>query len=683
MPQVIEVPGVGEVEFPDDMTDEQIVSVIKANSKKQTPSLYQQTKRGVGLAARHALGGLADSADLLAAPVREFVTNPLLSAFGMQKGEPLGAAADRASNAIGLPTPETKGERIVGYASRTLAGAGGIGGLAKFGAKYASGLGGNILGALTANQTGQAGSAIGAGAAGGYAKEEGGDPIEQFAASILGGVAGGLAAPAMANAFSGAVNFARQVVSPRDVSGRIQIELERAGIDWNALSQEAKTALVKDAQKAIYSGQPLNRDALRRLSDYRNIGATPTVGAITQNPRAITKEKNLAKQLANISRPLDKTDLPTIENENAKRVIGALGGVADSPLDTYGTGNRIIQSVRNQDDIAREAEGWLYSAARDSSGRAAGINRGQFVNDAFDELAKSNKGAFLPKEIRTVLNNISRGQTTIGGKTHDVPFDVDTIDQLKTMLATASRSTKDGNVKSAIGVVRNALERVKPESSSADALKAFDKAREFARGRREWQESASFIEDALDGATPDDFVRKHIVSSSVEELGKLSRFVGKDRSVRDAIRKQLIEHISNRGRVDADTTKFSSAGMNDALKQIGDRKLAMFFNKSEIQQIKSAVNVARYMQSQPIGSAVNNSNTGAMVFGRLSDILMRGSQRLPVIGPMVADPIRGAALNFSARQAMQPSNALLTPVPRQPFPYNSLLFLAGTQGGQN
>jgi hypothetical protein len=46
MPQIIDVPGYGEVEFPDDMTDEQIVSVIQSNVSKGPKSRPTNPNRG-------------------------------------------------------------------------------------------------------------------------------------------------------------------------------------------------------------------------------------------------------------------------------------------------------------------------------------------------------------------------------------------------------------------------------------------------------------------------------------------------------------------------------------------------------------------------------------------------------------------------------------------------------------
>jgi hypothetical protein len=216
---------------------------------------------------------------------------------------------------------------------------------------------------------------------------------------------------------------------------------------------------------------------------------------------------------------------------------------------------------------------------------------------------------------------------------------------------------------------------------AAQAMGAFDTARSFARSRREWQQSAGFIEDALGGATPDKFVQKHIIGAPVEELAKLrkeiggsgisaSREVGQvnpnataggNGETLESVRKQLVSYILERGRADSDTGSFASASMKDALKAIGDRKLALFFSPQEIQSIKSAVNVGRYMYSQPPGSAVGNSNTGAVLLGnRLSSMLDRISP-LPVVGPMVAQPLQGGLLQMQARSMRNLSQGLLAP----------------------
>ena len=603
---------------------------------------------------------------------------------------------------IGLPEPQNANERVVGDASRMLVGAGGIAKGAQFLAGASRPVIAGIGKALQANTAGQAAGAIGGGTASGAVREAGGGPTEQFIAAVLGSVAAPGAAAAAMRGIRGGANAVRSAIAPKDISGEITVALERAGIDWSALSREAQVQLVKDAQRAVQSGGELDAAALGRLADYRSIGATPLRGDITQNPRDVTIQRNLAKTQANMDVPAGP-DLAGIQNANARTVIGTLKGVETSPADAYATGARGVGTIAARDAQMQATERGLYRAAEESAGRNIQLDREAFVQDAYQRLAQKNKAAFLPGEIQTILNNIMKGEVSLGmhGPKVPVSFDVDAIDNLKTVLATATRGTRDGNVKAAIGLVREALDDLRPsaagrptgsampvssevlgraqgraDSLSAEALANFDKARAAARGRREWQRSAGFIEDALDGMAPEDWTRKHVLNARVDDLGRLRTEMRNDPEFIAAARKQLLGFVWKRGRVDEGATTFTSAGMRDALEQIGDRKLKLFFDAKEIQQIKAAVNVARSMQSQPIGSAVNNSNSMAMGLGRLFSSLLNAGNKVPLLGPMVAQPLTGASVALQARSASSvPTNALLQAMPREQFPWSPLLAL--------
>lgn len=656
--------------------------------------------RQIGLTGRYALEGNAQVADVLTEPLRRLVINPIINAFGgtplMSTTQAVSSLADRA----GFPQPQGANERVIGDASKLLAGVGGSIKLAGALAPAAESTAGKIVGSFTNAADAQAASAVGAGLAGGAVREAGGGPWAQFGASLAGGVLTPWGASFVQNTGKSAANATRSIFAPKDIEAVLKVDLNRAGVDWNALSREAQLKLAEDARKAVYSGEPLNADALRRLADFRNVGATPTMGAVTQNPGLVTAERNLAKQQANTTSPLGP-NLSQIENTNAQRVISTLEGSADSPLDAYATGQTIIDRVAAQDAAANTTKRALYGEAEATAGRQIPLDSQGFVAEAFANLQKSNRAPWLPAPVRTVLNTLSAGKGQ---------FTVDTIDQLKTLLAQETRKAQragDGATVAALSDVRNALENVglapnvaqtgsavpitaataerlsqrtgQAQGLSAEALAAFDRARAFARSQFEWQKSAPFIEDALSGATPDKFVDTHILRASVEDLAKVQRFVANDPTLREAIRKQLIEYIMQRGRVDSDIVKFSSAGMFDAFKALGPRKLAMFFDPKEIGQIRSAINVGRYSQSQPIGSAVNNSNTAAMIWGRLSDILAKGSA-LPVIGPMVAGPARSLTIGMQGRAYANVPNALVTQAPRQPIPLNALLLSAAAPG---
>lgn len=654
--------------------------------------------RQVGLAARYGMEGPAQFADIFTEPLRNLVINPIARALGSQgiQGSTSNAVS-KFADTIGLPNPEGANERVVGDASRFLSGSAVPLGLASKAAPAANSVAQRVTQMMTQAPGQQAVSAAGAGLAGGSVREAGGGPGAQFGASLMGGLVAPMGASAVAQPLQWAESAARRFFAPQNIEATLKAEFTRAGMDWDALGRQAQMAIAQDAEKAIYSGQPLNIDALRRLADFRNVpGAVPTMGAITQNPALVTQERNLAKQMANMAEPVDGPSLPMLENQNTRASIKALQNQADSPMDTYATGQALVNRVQGVDAAKKGAENALYGEARDTGGRAIPLDRAGFVDEAFNNLQNSNRGGWLPGQIKELLNDISVGKA---------PFTVDTIDMLKTLLAQESRATANGNVRQAIADVRNALENVQPapthqatgsmspipgqmgarlaqrdaaaSSVSQESLDAFNRARAFARSRREWQESAPFIEDALNGAAPDQFVDKHILRGTVENLGKLKDFISNDPELRNAVRSQIIAYITRRGSVDDDIVKIgSSKAMKDALDFIGDRKLALFFDPKEIGQIKSAVNVARYIQAQPAGSAVNNSNTAAMTFGKLSDLLLKGS-KLPLVGPLGFKPLHEVTLNMQGRQVMRPADALMIARQRPKTPITPLLLAAG------
>ena len=654
--------------------------------------------RQVGLTARYAMEGAPAIVDTLSAPIRVAAG---AAGYPIQTLEETGS---KAADALGLPKPEGANERTVGTATKLGFGAMGGAGLAKGVANAATGTTKTIASALAANPGQQAVSASAAGGAGQAVKEAGGGPLMQFGAALLGGVTAGLGLQGLNAATTAGRAAIQRRLSPERLDVVLRAELGKQGIDWDAIPAQVKLQLREDTDKAIYSGQPLNPEAMARLVDYRRVGATPLVGDLTQDPNQLTQGRNLAKEMANMR---SGGPLPTLQNDNAKAVLNTMDRTATSPLDGYSTGERIIGAVQAKDAAQAQAANALYKTARDAAGRDIPLDRGTFANAAFENLAKSNKTAFLPAEVSTMLNQISKGVVSVGGKDYEVPFNVDTIDSFKTILANASRSTKDGNARAAIKAVRDALENAQPATSPnkaafsgaqltngataanmrtqdaapAAAMEAFDAARRASRARFNWQESAPFIEDALGGVAPDKFVQKHIIGGTVENLAALRNELGgapsASRAVStqtggagqaqpanteliNAIRKQIVDYVKSRGGADSSLTKFSSKGMDDGLKAIGDRKLAMFFSPEEIGDLKAAVNVAKLSQSQPIGSAVNNSNSGAMVTAKLADLLKDMHGKVPGVGFLTTDPIASMTASVQARSLRDLSKGLIS-----------------------
>jgi len=192
------------LEFPDGTDPAIVQSTVKkvlAGTPSRAPeprSLLSEAGRQVGLTARHGIEGVGGALDLLASPIRSGL-NAVLPEHMQTEGRTGPILAD----ALGLPTPESGTERVVGDVARALASGGGIVKGAQMSLPAATGTTGAVLQQLAKEPAAQMVAAGGAGAGSGLAREAGGGEGAQLAAGLAGAVA-----PAAAGS---AINTARAV----------------------------------------------------------------------------------------------------------------------------------------------------------------------------------------------------------------------------------------------------------------------------------------------------------------------------------------------------------------------------------------------------------------------------------------------------------------------------------------
>lgn len=703
-----------EVTAPDGATEQQVLDFVQKNASAAAPpkeavqrvgEVLSGVPRQVGLTARAGLQGLGGIVGV--------GSDPIAASLNLATGSRIPFARQTAQNVadmIGLPTPATPTERVAGGAAELMAGAGAMGGA------------GNVLSRAPTAAVQQAGrfmaadparavsSAAGAGLAGGSVREAGGGPGAEFAASLGGSLVGGMVPGAAGGARDALARLTAPKLTQQQIDIRIEQILSNQGVDYKALPAATRFALRTELARSLQAGDELSPEAVRRLADFRTVGATPTRGTVTLDPVQITREKNLSKLAAN-SGQSELHGLPRIENQNNAVLIDRLNDVrGGKPVDMATAGERAIGAINAKDARYQTAENALYGRARDAAGRDIPLDREQFVYRAYENLAKQNKGAFLPAEIDGLLRSIREGRMRLGGQDVDVPFNVDVIDNLKTTLAAASRGAKDGNTRSAIGIVRDALETTQPAASlvktpfggsqvttqgmgarmaqadalPGDAMQAFDRARRVARMRRTWQESAPSIKAAMDDVPPDQFVQRFVLSptASADDVASLAREVKRSPEATEAMRAAIVEHLKSKALNGAsdEVGKFSQSAYNKALQAL-DRKLPLFFNREEIAQLQATGRVASYTQVQPVGSAVNNSNTGGMLAGRAVDALSGLSRFLPAGQALVADPLRSIQLSIGTRNAQNVLPGLLAPPPPAPLLTGSALLPAALSAG--
>lgn len=653
----------------------------KAGNMPDEPGFGEQMNSGIddiprqlGLTARYGVEGLSDVAGIF--------TNPLAATINAATGTNLPRLRDATSGVldrIGLPQPQTPRERVVGDASRILAGGGGMVKGAQLATRVAP-----AIAPLAARPGFQASSAVGSGLAGGYTRETGGDPTSQFVASLMGGVA----APGAVAGINAGGNYVRNVVNsirdvrPPQVNIQITNAIEQAGYKPSNVPRSVMNQLEADAAAAMRQGE-LSPDAMRRLVDYRMVGATPARGNLTLNPVDITRQKNLAKIGANSS-SANLQGLAMRENDNTGTMLRNLNEMgANTTDDAFAAGQKVMAGLGNTQRRAQSAINDAYETARNQTGLDAQIDPAAFTQRADDLLTEHLRHGNLPPDVRNILNSAARGE---------MPLTVRTAEQLKTRIGNLQRSSQDGGVRHALGLVRQALDdapllpgkQVNPGNMPAvpgtvppsmmqqgdDAIQAFNQARGLNRNWRTQVERTPALQALEDGVQPDRFVQDYIIrgtgKSNLMDVARLKNAVKDSPEALQAIRGQILAHLKSKatsGKPDEAMT-FSQSGYNNAFAGIGERKLRMFFTKPEIDKLKAVGRVAMYEQIQPSGSAVNNSNTAAMAIGRLFDGIL---QKVPFGEAAIGGPAKNIVTTIQGRNMANVPNALNMPPVKQPY----------------
>ncbi len=689
------------LEFPDGTDPAVIQATVQKVLKSKQPSTAEQAggvirdiPRQVGLTARYGLEGLGNLANTVTEPVRQMVVNPAWRAMGLGDAASSSQLATSLADKIGLPQPQTANERVVGDMTRTLAGAGGmVAGASKAAASMVPGIARNVVGALAARPGVQAAGAVGAGGAGGAVREAGGSDLEQFGASMLGGIAAGSAAGGAANLASSAARNVKAALTPKTTElvradQTINLTLQRSGVDWEAVPERIKQAMRADVAQAMKSGQPLNAEAMRRLLVFRSTGTTPTVGQLTQDPGQITREKNLAKTGANMADPALQR-LPSLENQNTAQLLRVLdeSGAARAPS-AMGAGKSAIESLYSGIARSTAATDALYKAARDSGGRSVVLDGPAAAQAAVRKLQADLVGK-LPSEVDEILNGLTSGKT---------PLTVDYQQQLvKDLYAKMKRTGDNGDLRHGLGIVRDAIDNAdilparqvnprnlpavpgtvpeSPMQAGAAAIETFKAARSSHRQFMQRVESNPALQAVVDGVPPDQFVQRFIIGKGASAADVQNLRGELQPQAVESLRQYLVRYLRDAATGgDSDVVKFGGKSYRDAFRAVED-KLPAFFSRQEIQNLRNVGDTAKYMQAQPAGSAVNNSNSGALVLGKGLDFMQALGQKAPL---GLNDSITGVIQGMQQRQVMAPRNALMLPVQQQPNGLTLNPLLAGS-----
>ncbi|MDY0974987.1 hypothetical protein SOM61_08435 [Massilia sp. CFBP9012] len=678
---------IGRFEVPEGTTPEQAQQMIAAQVGQQqgaTPAARAKpfgqdlgdalanVPRQVGLTARHAVEGVGEVFDSFVGNPLRTLANPILG------NKPTARTGAAVADLVGLPQPRTSTERIVGDASRLVAGGAGMLGSAAKAVEATSGVPQAVARLLASNPGQQLASAGAAGLAGGYTRETGGDDGAQLVASLAAGVAAPAAIGGAQRAAAAVARHARPAAPTPEQAQQISITINNAlqdsGIKLEELPHQVAQSIRNDVAAAFRTSDQVSPDAVRRLADYRMTGLTPTAAGLTLDPAVVTQQRNLAKLGVN-SKDTTAQFLGQTENRNnqlLKQGLNSLG--ADAADDAYAGGGRVIDALANRDARAQQIIKGRYDQARAADGRSAMLDPYAFTQRANNLLDDALLGGKLPGDVRNLLNKAATGE---------MPLTVDVAEQFKTRIGELQRATIDKAEKKALGMVRSALDDTPLQAGQQigqEALSAFNRARRLNRSYMQIVERTPALEAVRDGVEPDKFVQQFIVGagskSNFMDVAQLKSSIKGSPDAMAAVREQITGFLKQRalnGQAD-EVGNFSSAAYTKALDQIGDRKLRLFFQPAEINQMKALGRVSRYEQFQPSGAAVNNPNTAGALGGLAERILSQSVlSKIPFGQAAIGEPLQNIQVGFQSGRALDVPRTLARPRIQQPADQRGLL----------
>lgn len=480
---------------------------------------------------------------------------------------------------------------------------------------------------FAADKLGQVAIGGAAGAAGGYAADKVGQAVGQKFAGLRD-------RPGFPAALGGKV----QAPAEARAMQMIAEAANREGFDIGTIPKTILDDIRGSVSQALQKGQTVDARALVRQAQGRAVlgdDAGLMLGQSTRDPQMFARELDL-RGVQGAGKPI--ADRLALQNT---RLIEAMGkqGAKGAP-DAYDTGSVAIGSLVQLDNqLSGEVTG-AYQAFRKASGSTLDVPMqplAQKFGDVLDTYGREN----IPGAVLSKLDSYG-----ITGMKQTKVFDLLEADKLIKAI-NANYDPLKAPQAGALGALRKGLQEsidladAQTQGATGPAADLLREALKKAKTRFGLHEAVPALEAAAkDRATQERFVEQFITSRSagIDTVQGMTKLLSPE--AMDAVKRNVLAGILEKAAPGAargsDAAVFSQAGFNNALDAIGDRKLTLIFGKDGLSQLRQIGRVAEWMQKQPKGSAVNNSNSASGVMNLLQGLA--GKSESPMVNKLTGLP---------------------------------------------
>ena len=398
------------------------------------------------------------------------------------------------------------------------------------------------------------------------------------------------------------------------------------GIDLAAIPKTILDDVRSNVVSALKQGKTPDAKTMARMAEGQAVlgkDAGLMTGQATRDPQLFARELDL-RGIQGAGKPI--ADRLSLQNQ---RLIEAVSkkGAAGAP-DAYDAGSSALSSLTALDKKLSADVTAAYGKFRMNGGATVDVPLqpvAQKLGDVIETFGKEN----IPAAVMSKLESYG-----LDGAKQTKVFDLLEADKLIKII-NANHDPMKGPQAAAMGSLRKGLSEAidladrQSQGATGPAAEMLREALAKAKARFSLHEAVPALESAVnDRGAQEAFVRQFITSksASVDSVGGLVKLLSTE--AQDAVRRNvmagLLESAAPGAARGSDAAKFSQAGFRRAMDAIGDRKLAKIFGDDGLAQLRQIGRVAEWIQAQPAGSAVNNSNTGAAVVNLVQGLAGKG-----------------------------------------------------------
>lgn len=667
MTQVVNIEGVGKVNFPDTMTPEQIQQAIETdilpNQRKsgffenevlpnrarprvldepmpvEGPGRWARVGRGAEDVMQGAVQRLLQLIDFLpngTPSIQELRAYTKPEDQHLPDAELL--ARYKAATAGGLAPLFTQqvNDELALYDKGRQAQGGGFDSFRMLG---------NVAATAPLAMVGPAGTTMGAralqgalsgGESGLLQFQKSGELLDTAKSAGVGAAVGAVAAPVIGAATDKGVQLTQKLLGR--LKGAIAGEVNPADLvrdipELNTLSPQAQRDLIAEAQDQIRKTGTLDAEQIARKANLLANDVTPTKSMVTRSPRDWTMERNLQKlsqspdeQLSNVGQ-----ELTSVYQANDKALGNKLTGLGKGlPQGTQEAhGMAVMQSLDDLATASQKDVSALYETVRAAKGDQLASDA-QNLASTLDDLRDST---YAEKLVSSVNNKLRRfGMLDKDGNlTHNTL----TVTQAEELRKFVNRLPNDFG-KSDI------IRAIDADVMSGLGEDAFGVARSAAKARFEslnnpaTQKALNTLGELTQGKTAQNFIKSQVIDAADQDVASLIGTLNKlpkeqAAQAQGALQAGILQHLQDKA-INVNSGKFSGAAFNKAMDQIGEKKLVQIFGVPKYSQLRSLARAALDATYEPTYSAVNYSGTAPMLMS-----LIQKGRAIPGVPLLLSD----------------------------------------------